>query len=86
MAQPSEWLRYGNFPRIYAAPVHVSPSAGKGRRNLEVRNRAVSPRVCVRFSDVALLVPGGCASRVAVRTQGGGAAVGRELRDKGAWA
>lgn len=37
--QPENCFRFGSLPRISAAPVHVSLSAGKGERNREVSPR-----------------------------------------------
>lgn len=80
-AQPEDWLQFGSLPRIYAAPVHVSLSAGKGKRNRKVSppgGRSESARPPLGCSPA--LVPGDCASDAAIRTLGGGAAAGSELR------
>ena len=78
MAPPADWFQFGSLPRIYAAPVHVSLSAGKGKRNSEASPRGgLTERVRPPLGCGPALVPGDSA---AVRTLDGGEAVGRELR------
>lgn len=87
-APPDDWQQFGSLHRIYAAPVHVSLSAGKGKRNLEVWPREGSGNARPPCGCRPARAPGDCASHAAVRALGGGAAVGRELCVwvSGAWA
>lgn len=86
--QAEAWFQFGSLLRIYAAPVHVLVSAGKGKGTARFRLGAAGLRVCIRPSDRSLRWSRETARparlsgfwAVAGILGGGGAAVGRELR------
>lgn len=87
--QAEAWFQFGSLLRIYAAPVHVLVSAGKGKGTARFRLGAAGLRVCIRPSDRSLRWSretarparlSGFWAVAGILGGGGGAAVGRELR------